>query len=117
MTLGSPVRGVPLPNDATELLAPNGLNGWTTTAATVEELTAWYRGHLTHNGWRLVTEYSVLDPLDGEARGLGHATSAIYCSGDDLPTIAVNIGRSLNEDAASTVVLAITVAPQSLDCA
>lgn len=116
MSATSPVEGIPLPDDSSELATPDGFYGWTTEAASVEALTAWYRAYLSEHGWRLATEYSVMDPTQGQARNLGYSTSAIYCRSDGHGAVAVNIGLPLNTGGGLTVVMAIAKAPQPLNC-
>jgi len=116
MTLDSSIAEIPIPDDAAAIEG-GGIRAWATRVGTVEELTAWYRDYMSGHGWHLAESYSVMDPNDGEANDLGYATRAIYCPmGQDRSPIAVNIGWPLGDHAGSTVVLAITVAPQPFDC-
>jgi hypothetical protein len=109
MTGDSGTEGIPLPDDAEELMGTAGATGWTTHLATVEDLTAWYRTYLEGHGWSLRPSASILDPDQGEARDLGHATSALYCpdAGSGSPVVAVNVGWPERDTSGSTVVLAI----------
>jgi len=116
MTGTADLYRVPLPDDASSLGA-DGIAGWVTQVASVEELTGWYREYLTEHGWRLLPTYSVLDPTAAAGRDLGHATSAIYCRrGDDPATIAVNIGWPASDSTGETVVMAIVGSPRPITC-
>jgi hypothetical protein len=119
MTLDSGIESIPLPDDAQEVMGGGGSIGWTTHVASVEDLTAWYRGFLEGAGWSLRPEASILDPDRGEERDLGHATTALYCPdpGSRLPIVAVNVGWPDADTSGSTIVLAITGGIDASACA
>jgi hypothetical protein len=107
MTGSSGVEGIPVPDDAIAI-SRGGASGWTTQVASLEDLTTWYLDHLTDLGWVLDGPSSVMDPAQGAERGLGHATSAVYCPTDpDHHAVAVNVGWPDGDDSGATVVLAI----------